>query len=137
MWLAVGSQMIIFGVAMSTTAQNLLSGRYLLWMGSQGFYVYLIHAPLIRTVLAWMVFGFNERIQKKGLDDKGKPFPPGNLAMSSPVVIWMAMPFFYACVYFAAYQWGLHVEPFCARVCKRLEDMLVSQESKEGIVSGF
>lgn len=137
MWLSVGAQMLMFGIALSTTAQNLLSGRYLLWMGSQGFYVYLIHAPLIRTILAWVIFGFNKPLQKEGLDDKGKPFPPGFLPMSAPWFVWMVMPFFYAIVYFAAWQWGLHVEPFCARVCKRLENILVSQQSKEGIVSGL
>jgi len=134
--MAVGTQMIIFGIALSTTAQNLLSGRYLLWMGSQSFYVYLIHAPLIRTVLAWLVFGFNKPLQKEGVNEEGKPFPPGNLPASSPSVIWIIIPFFYAVVYYISYQWGQYVEPFCARVCKRLENIMISQTSKEGIVSG-
>jgi peptidoglycan/LPS O-acetylase OafA/YrhL len=52
-WHGIGAQILCATILLSPSLQSVLSHRYLLWLGKVSFTLYLIHVPLMRTVLAW------------------------------------------------------------------------------------
>lgn len=53
----MGAFLLIFSILFSTTLRYLLSNRHLVFLGSISFSMYLLHATLMRTILAWVMFG--------------------------------------------------------------------------------
>ena len=53
----IGAFLLITSILFSPALQHLLSNRHLVFLGSISFSMYLLHATMMRTVLAWIVFG--------------------------------------------------------------------------------
>ena len=113
----LGLQLITLSLHLSPWARDLLANRTFLWLGKQSFAVYLIHGPLLRSVLCWMIFGF--AIPAPATGDDGKPYQPlipypGHQRLLLCLPVWLPM------VYGAAVAWTTYVDPWCARVTERL-----------------
>lgn len=98
-------------------------------MGKLSFAVYLLHAPLIRTVLTYVLFGFSIR-PSGGKDEKGNQLPPGWLPLANRWVCVLAIPLFYLFLYRVANLWAAYVDPFCARVTQWFEDLVFRDDSR-------
>lgn len=134
-WSSIGSLPLIIGIICAPSVQRLLSYPALVWLGSISLPVYLLHGPLMRSVLIWMLFGW------RNVEEGGDlPRPPTWL-------IWVCIPIFFAVVFAASHAWNLFVEPCCAWLTnksaewmfrKRAEhaDRLTADEdnSKEGLL---
>ncbi|KAL8868760.1 MAG: hypothetical protein Q9174_004772, partial [Haloplaca sp. 1 TL-2023] len=125
----LGADIIALGVMFNTTAKKLLSLRFLCWMGKLSWPVYLIHAPLIRTILTWVLFGASVRPQQ-GKDENGNQLPPGWLPIANRWVVLFAIPLFYVFLYRAAGLWSSYVDPWCTNVTQRFEDMVFRDDAK-------
>lgn len=125
----LGSNVLTVGVMFNDTAKKLLSQRFFLFLGKNSFPIYLIHAPLIRTVLTWVLFGFSTRLDN-GKDDKGNQRPPGWLPVASTWVVLIAVPAFYVFLYRMANLWSNYVDPFCGRVTQWFEDLVFRDDAK-------
>ena len=125
----LGSNLLTVGVMFNDTAKKLLSQRLFLFLGKNSFPIYLLHAPLIRTVLTWVLFGFSTR-PDNGKDDKGNQLPPGWLPVASTWVIIIAVPVFYVFLYRVANLWSNYVDPFCGRVTQWFEDLVFRDDAK-------
>ena len=123
----LGSDLLTFGVAFNTTAKRLLSHSALCWMGKMSFAIYLLHAPLIRTVLTWMLFGISPRPPPPL---PGQNLPPEWIPIISHWAVIIIVPLFYIILYRIAQMWVLHVDPWCGRVTSWIEDRVFREESK-------
>ena len=127
---ALGSEILIFGIFFNPTAKRLLSCSALCWLGKMSFAVYLLHAPLIRSLLTWMLYGASSQPLSLGKDDDGNELPPGWIPLTSRWLLCLALPFFYIFLYRLAHYWTLHVDPWCGRATNWMEDRVVRDDSR-------
>ena len=125
----LGINFLTLGVMFNNTAKRLLSHSFFCWMGKLSFPIYLLHAPLIRTVLTWVLFGASSR-PDQGTDDAGKQLPPGWLPIANRWVCVIALPLFYVFLYRIANLWALYVDPWCGRVTNWFEELVFRDDAK-------
>lgn len=130
-WPAVGSQMIVLGLFFVPFLKELLSVGPLVWMGEVSFAIYIIHGPLMRSLLTYMVFGWSERPEFRADEGTGKLFPVAWVAEYNNWVTGLAIVIFYLVLYRLASLWVRWVDPACGRVAKRLETLVFVDEAKE------
>ena len=126
----LGVDLIILGVVFNSTAKNLLSSPTLCWMGMQSFAIYLLHAPLIRTVLAWILYGASEQ-PYLGKDDEGNDLPLGWAPITKPWIVFLAIPLFYAFLYRVAQLWSRYVDVWSGQVTQVVEDWTFREEDEK------
>ncbi|MCJ1254577.1 hypothetical protein MMC24_002392 [Lignoscripta atroalba] len=126
---AVGTNVLVLGIILNPTTKRILSNSVLCWMGKMSFGVYLLHAPLIRTLLTWMLFGLSSR-PPGGKDKDGHDLPPGWVPLASRWLSVFAIPLFYVVLYRAAHLWVLHVDPLCGRVTNWVEEKVFREDAR-------
>lgn len=124
-WDLTGVLLLISAIILSSTLQRVLSHPAFLWLGAISFPVYLLHGPILRSFLNWILFAFTqpEWYEEKVEDEAGVTISP-RLPIPSLWKFIFAIPIFFAVVLFSAKLWILHVEPWCAQVTKWAEDTL-------------
>ncbi|KAI4146033.1 MAG: hypothetical protein LQ341_002193 [Variospora aurantia] len=125
----MGADLVATGIMFNATAKKILSHRFLCWMGKLSWPVYLLHAPLIRTVLTWVLFGASVRPQQ-GKDQDGNQLPPGWLPIANNWVVVFAIPLFYVFLYRVAGLWAQWVDPWCMNVAKVFEETVFRDDAK-------
>lgn len=125
----MGADLLATGIMFNATAKKILSHRFLCWMGKLSWPVYLLHAPLIRTVLAWVLFGGSVR-PAQGKDQNGNQLPPGWLPIANTWVVIVAIPLFYVFLYRVAGLWAQYVDPWCTNVTQLFEDTVFRDDAK-------
>ncbi|TPX18281.1 uncharacterized protein E0L32_002790 [Thyridium curvatum] len=124
----IGLELIALGLHFSPFIRDVLSNRYFLWLGRQSFAVYLLHGPLLRWILVWMVYGV--RIPPDVTNDKGEvehphiPFPGGARLL-------VCLPFWIPLNYGCAVLWTTYVDPWCARTTERLVAYVVEDQDEK------
>lgn len=125
----LGVNILATGISFNNTAKKLLSNTLLLFMGKLSFAIYLLHAPLIRTVLTYGLFGFSAR-PAGGKDENGNDLPPGLIPVASRWVCVFVIPLFYLFLYRVAALWAAYVDPFCGRVTNWFENLVFREDAK-------
>lgn len=113
----IGLQLITIGLHFSPALRDLLSSKPLLWLGKQSFAVYLLHGPLLRSVLCWMVYGIYvppDITNEAGELLHGKLMFPGGLRLL------LTLPFWIPLNYGAAMLWTTYVDPYCANLTEKI-----------------
>jgi len=146
-WSSIGTQILIIGLACAPSAQRLLSHPALLWLGSISLPVYLLHGPLMRSVLIWMMFGWGtvEKHSKTEEDVsvtewESIPWPPSWMP-------YLCIPIFFVILFAVSHAWNVYVEPWCALVTNRIAEWMSRQgpdcrqemaehEAKESLLMG-
>ena len=131
-WTSIGAQLITFAVLVSPRIQDLLSHPSLVWLGSVSLPLYLIHGPMVRSLLAWMLFGWQNPVVYHSQDENGdvihswqqRSFPDN-------WVFGIVLPIFLFILLWASHFWTTWVEPWCASVTKRMEGVMCGTESGE------
>ena len=127
---ALGTGLIIFGVGFNSTAKRALCHPALCWLGKMSFAVYLIHAPLIRTLLTWMLYGASSSLWVPVKDEQDKNLPPHWIQLTSPWLLIIALPAFFFLLYRLAQLWMAYIDPWCARVTDWIEEQAFRDEVK-------
>lgn len=127
----LGVNILATGILFNNTAKRLLSNSLLLYMGKLSFAIYLLHAPLIRTVLTYGLFGFSTR-PAGGKDQNGNDLPPGLIPVASRWVCVFVIPLFYVFLYKVASLWAAYVEPFCGQVTNWFENLVFREDARVG-----
>ena len=125
----LGSNILTLGVMYNDTTKELLSNRFFLFLGKNSFPVYLLHAPLLRTVLTYFLFGFSSR-PDQGKDEQGHDLPPGWLPLANTWVCLIVIPLYYVFLYRVANLWSNYVDPFCGRVTQWFEDTVFRDDAR-------
>lgn len=131
-WTSIGAQLVTLAVVMSPRMQDMLSHPALVWLGSVSLPLYLIHGPLVRSLLAWMLFGWQEPVAHYSQDVNGtltaawqqRPVPDG-------WVFCIVLPLFLFILLWASHLWSTRVEPRCASITKRIEEVMCGTETGE------
>ncbi|KAK8139022.1 hypothetical protein PG984_002402 [Apiospora sp. TS-2023a] len=113
----IGLELITLGIHFSPFIKDVLSGKYLLWLGKQSFAVYLLHGPLLRWVLCWMVYG--TRLPADVQNENGD-WVPGQLKFPGAHKLLIWLPLWVPLNYFVANLWTSYVDPWCARVTEQI-----------------
>ncbi|KAL9100972.1 MAG: hypothetical protein Q9163_003714 [Psora crenata] len=130
-WSTIGAQLFTLSIILSPSLQKALSHRFLLWLGSISFPVYLLHGPLIRSMLAGLLFGYRHpiRLYTKNLD--------GSVAQMWDVIpspeIWMyalALPVFFATLGVTSHFWNKWVDPWFAFIAAKAEERMCPRISE-------
>ena len=126
---SLGVSILTFGIVFNSTARRILSHWSLCWMGKMSFAIYLLHAPLIRTLLTWMLYGASA-LPPPELDEDGQQLPPGWVPIASRWICFVIIPVFYILLYKIAQAWSTHVDPWCGRVTNWVEEKVFREDSK-------
>lgn len=133
-WPTVGAQIVTVGVVFSSWMQALLSYPTLLWLGSISFPVYLLHGPLLRSVLVWMLFAFTTPTLYEVRTEDGTVVRTFEELPNPPM--WrfaVALPAFFAVLLYAAHWWTEKIEPWCAWAAKKMEDTMCGSETEKSL----
>jgi len=131
-WPTVGAQIVTVGVVFSSRLQELLSHPILVWLGSVSFPVYLLHGPLLRSVLVWMLYAFVPAIRYEVQAEDGTVLRTFEQLPNPPAWRFAVMiPLFFAILLYAAYWWTEKIEPWCAWATKKMEDVMCGNEDDE------
>jgi hypothetical protein len=133
----VGVEVFVLGVMFNPMVKRGLSHRWLCWIGKMSFAVYLIHAPLLRTILTYMIYGLSPRTPSYYIDEHGQPLPPGWRREYSRMWTIVAVPIFYVILYRLAASWVKYVDPWCGRVTNWVERQVFRDEGDLQQEKGF
>ena len=126
---ALGTILLAFGINFNSTAKRVLSNTYLCWMGKVSFGIYLLHAPLIRTLLTWMLYGLSS--QPRGIKDSlENDISSDWIPLTHRWMVVVVVPVFYVLLYRIAHLWVLHVDPWCGRVTNWVEEQVFREDAK-------
>lgn len=115
----IGLEMMTLGIALSPLLQRMLSSRYLLFLGRMSFAVYLLHGPLIKTTLVWMLYGVKtlpDHEDENGNMVMTRLIYPGHKTLLAWQIVWLPM------LYGLANLWMAYVDPWCDRMTNKLID---------------
>ncbi|OJJ48491.1 hypothetical protein ASPZODRAFT_14626 [Penicilliopsis zonata CBS 506.65] len=127
---AIGIDMVICAIYLSPSAKDILSNRLFLWFGKQSFAVYLVHGTLLRTVLVWMLYGITGQPWEEVTDAEGTIVPPPYIPIRPAWVVFTCIPVWIVIVYICATLWTGYVDPFCASLTQKLENLVFEEDLK-------
>ncbi|MCJ1413519.1 hypothetical protein MMC19_007625 [Ptychographa xylographoides] len=127
---ALGAEILVFGIMFNSTAKRILSSSPLCWIGKMSFAVYLLHAPLIRTLLTWLLYGASAQPRSAGKDDHGNALPPDWIPLTSRWLLFVTLPLFYYLLYRIAQLWVMYIDPFCGRATNWIEEKLFRDDTR-------
>jgi peptidoglycan/LPS O-acetylase OafA/YrhL len=129
----IGLELVTLGLHFGPwVREHLLSSRYLLWLGKQSFAVYLLHGPLLRWILVWMLYGVN--LPADGLDDKGELVAGPALPFPGRGRYIVALTFWIPLSYGVAVLWTTYVDPWCARMTELLVGRVLLRRDEKRVV---
>jgi peptidoglycan/LPS O-acetylase OafA/YrhL len=137
-WNIIGVLLLILGVILSSTVQRVLSHPILLWLGAQSFPIYLIHGPLLRSLLNWMLYAFTSPVLYEQKDEEGnveRTF--ARFPLPTAWKFFLVLPVYYAVLFLLAHLWTKKIESRCGMVTKWLEDTMcgVGEERVTGEIA--
>lgn len=129
----IGLEFITLGIHFSPFLKDILSSKYLLWLGKQSFAVYLLHGPLLRWLLCWMVYG--PHLPADVINDNGEMMP-GQLHFPGMWTLLLWLPVWLPLNYAVANLWTTYVDPWCAQLTEQIvTHVKETYGEKEGGVS--
>lgn len=130
-WSAVAWHLIVIGFWLSPSLQTIFSNKLFMWLGRNSFAVYLTHGTLMRVLLVRFIYGWT-----------GASFWVENANSKEPIYHWLprspswfvwaiAIPLWFAILYTIAHLWTTHIDSFCAKATKWLEETMFEEEESE------
>lgn len=128
-WPTIGTSLVVLGIMLSPLFQELLSHPRVMWLGGLSLPIYLLHGPLLRTVLTWMLFGFTRPAQYSSTNEQGETNTWESIPVPKSMLTYiMVLPLFFTMLLTLCHLWNLYVDPWCAWATKRLEAIMCGEE---------
>lgn len=125
-WTGLGAQILCVSVQFHPHLRSLLSRRPLLYLGSISYPLYLLHGPLMRSLLAWMAIGpIAWNYQVLYLED-GSVDPDQKYPLPRPLAFLVILPVFWILMFFVVEWWSCRVEPIFGRMTAAFERFATS-----------
>ena len=116
----VGSWLLIFSIHFSPTLRSIFSHPHFVFLGSISFGMYLIHGFLMRSTLAWIMYGLLPEPDGSGCrvngDTQGLMW---DVTDSIIFILWI-IPLIYL-----SKLWRDYVDPMCIRFALIAEEVLL------------
>lgn len=129
-WSTLGSLFLLTGVILSESLQQFFSHPAFLYLGTHSFPIYLIHGPLLRSFLNWILYLFVAPEWYEDIEDyvvirtwARYPIPPAWKFV-------IALPIFFIVLLWLAQLWTAKIEPQCGRLTKWLEDTVCGSDAE-------
>jgi len=132
-----GASLFVLAVVMSAPLRQILSLPLLVWLGSLSFSLYLLHGPLLRSVLAWIVYGVSPTLWDQDIAVLlGHGTELVGFLASFLRFIWGAAKFgllvsWCVMLVFLAVLWRDHVDKRSVTISKWIEDVLHGRKKME------
>jgi peptidoglycan/LPS O-acetylase OafA/YrhL len=130
-WPGIGAQILCCSVCFSHSLRRALSQKFLLWLGGVSYSLYLLHGPLMRSVLAWMVFG-PMTSNGKWVTPRDEDYSAAESSDYIPLPGWPAfvliLPVFWAFLLLMVHIWSSKIEPKFAAATKWFEDLALGKK---------
>lgn len=128
-WPGVGAQFLCFSIQLSPELKSFFSRPSFTFLGGISFSMYLLHGPLMRSVLAWMVFGpVNMSTQHSPAYAQD---PEYKLPVPSAWTFFITLPAYAALLVIASKLWNCKVEPYFGRATKLLQGLAARDTAGE------
>jgi hypothetical protein len=134
-WSTLGSLFVLSGVILSEPLQRYLSHPAFLYLGTHSFPIYLIHGPLLRSFLNWMLYIFvaPEWYQETEGEVVVRVWARYHLPPAWKFVI--TLPVFFFVLLWLAQLWTAKIEPQCGALTQWLEDTICGNDTDTPIFS--
>ncbi|KAL9617107.1 MAG: hypothetical protein Q9160_008097 [Pyrenula sp. 1 TL-2023] len=124
-WPGLGAQFLCMSVMISPPLRRIFSNRWCVWVGSMSYSLYLLHGPLMRSVLAWMTFGpiaLREGLPDPTQNEDGSWEWP-ILPLPKPLAFLLILPVFWAFLMYVVWLWNTRVDPLFGKATSAFERM--------------
>ncbi|QKX62982.1 uncharacterized protein TRUGW13939_10150 [Talaromyces rugulosus] len=111
-WPGIGAQMLTFAILHSPSMRRALSHPWLMWIGGLSFPLYLLHGPLIRSLMTYMVFLIPSITFTPDRLENGSPDPNSLIPIPNTFVLCLTLPVFFAILLVLSKLWAIHVDPW-------------------------
>ncbi|KAI1856951.1 uncharacterized protein JN550_013553 [Neoarthrinium moseri] len=112
----IGLKLITLDIHFSPFIKDVLSSKYLLWLGKQSFAIYLLHG-LLRWLLCWIIYG--ARLPADIVNDAGETIS-GKLIFPGAWKLILCLPVWLPLNYAVANLWITYVDPWCAQLTEQV-----------------
>ena len=129
-WTSIGAQLITLAVVVSPRMQEMLSYPAFVWLGGVSLPLYLIHGPLVRSLLAWMLFGWQRPVPFYTQDGDSMESRQQR-SLPDGWVFCIVMPVFGLILLWASHLWTTWVDPWCASITHHIEAVMCGTEPGE------
>jgi hypothetical protein len=131
---AIGWDLIVTGIWLSPTLQNMFSNKLFMWVGRNSFAVYLTHGTVMKVGLARLIYGWSTKpywVEQPPAEGEGEAIEHF-IPRSSNWFVWaIAIPTFFVVQYTLAHLWTTYVDSLCAKATKWLEDTMFESDEDE------
>lgn len=121
-WPAIGGQILCLSALLSPDLRKFLSFRCFTFLGSISFSIYLLHGPLMRSVLVWLSFFPYLLFHTEPLEI---PLP-----LPTSTVLMVVLPIFGSFLIAMSSLWTSKVEPHFGRVTKLIQTIAATSNEK-------
>jgi len=131
---AIGWDLMVTGIWLSPTLQNMFSNKLFMWVGRNSFAVYLTHGTVMKVGLARLIYGWSTKpywVEQPPAEGEGEAIVH-YIPRSSNWFVWaLAIPTFFVVEYTIAHLWTTYVDSYCAKATKWLEDTMFEKDEDE------
>jgi hypothetical protein len=143
-WPLFGAFSLILSIQFSPIIRQMLSHRHLLFLGSISFPMYLLHSPLMRSILTWVKFGLLPHSADAMMQHVSGP----NREYTAPVkaygvdllwtvVNWVAYGLWMALLIYVCVVWRDRVDVLCVEFARWTEEVMLGKRNLWGTMNEF
>ena len=126
-WPTIGAQLLCLTIICSPHLRRALNHPILLWLGRISFPLYLLHGPLLRSVLSWLLFAGQNLVAMEA-DNSNEVIM--RYPLPRPWVYVVALPVFFAVLGVLCHYWTEKIEPHFGTITKKAEDIMSGRTSR-------
>lgn len=135
---AIGWDLMVTGIWLSPTLQNMFSNKLFMWVGRNSFAVYLTHGTVLKVGLTRLIYGWSTAPYSVEHPEGEKDPIEHYIPRTTNWLVWaIAIPSFFIVQYTIAHLWTTYVDSQCARATKWLEDFMFekNEDEKHGVAA--
>lgn len=124
----LGASLLIFSILFSPLLRHSLSHHYLVFLGGISFSMYLLHAILMRTVLAWVIYGLlrqpwqEETVEGNEIQHQSHPLTfISSILRDVALVLWLGL------LLYVSTLWKNWVDFYSISLSKWLEEVMAGK----------
>jgi len=121
--ISLGAQLLCLSIVLSPILRQIFTSAPLLWVGKVSFAIYLLHGPLMRSVLSWCLYFGSTPLEIPSEIPAVLLYPlPGGFRMIMSLMVFLVV------LGGVAHLWTTRMEPVFAKLTKKAEDVMFTTD---------